>query len=189
MNRVAAVLDSCVLFSAALRDLFMRLAGEGVFHARWTEGIHEEWIRSVLQQRPDLRRPQLERTRELMDMHAEGSLVANYQALIPTLTLPDPDDRHILAAAIVSEASFIVTFNLADFPTGRLEPHGVTAVHPDQFLVELAEATPESFLQAVRGHRAALRNPPKSPEQYVATLVKLGLANTGKWLDLRLDTL
>ena len=75
----------------------------------WTEKIHEEWIWNVLEDRPDLTTAQLMRTRELMDRHGGACLVTSYEALIPTLTLPDADDRHALAAAIKGQASVIVT--------------------------------------------------------------------------------
>lgn len=58
--------NACVLYPAPLRDLLMRLALTDRFRARWTEDIHEEWIRNVLVNRPDLTREQLDRTRTLM---------------------------------------------------------------------------------------------------------------------------
>jgi hypothetical protein len=173
-----AVLDACVLYSAALRDLFMRLATERVFLARWTNDIHDEWIRNVLKQRPELTREQLERTRALMDVHAEGSLVEGYEDLIPTLSLSDSDDRHVLAAAITAGAGMIVTFNLTDFPVKALEKHGIRPMHPEVFLSELFESTPEAFLVALRIHRAALKNPAKTAEEYLATLSAQGLTET-----------
>ena len=78
----------------------MHLAMTGLFRARWTDQIHDEWIRNVLANRPDLKAEQLKRTRELMDAHALDCLVTGYEKLIAGLTLPDPDDRHVLAAAI-----------------------------------------------------------------------------------------
>src|SRR3954468_23279831 len=94
------VFDACVLYSAPLRDFLMRLALTDLFQARWTEEIHDEWIRNVLATRPDVTKESLVRCRELMDQHVPDSLVTGYELLIPTLALPDPDDRHVLAAAI-----------------------------------------------------------------------------------------
>ena len=167
----AAVLDACVLYSAFLRDLFMRLAAAFVFQPKWTARIHEEWTRNVLRNRPDLTPAQLERTRALMDRWGGDWEAEGYERLVPALTLPDPDDRHVLAAAIASEAATIVTFNLADFPASALAPHGVRALHPDTFLLELLDATPDAFVAALRSHRTALRNPPRSPDQYLAQFV------------------
>src|SRR5438128_387499 len=95
-----AVLDACVIYSAALRDLFMRLTVNFVFQPNWTAAIHEEWIRSVLLNRPDLSREQLERTRTLMDRFGRDWECPGYEARIPGLTLPDANDRHVLAAAL-----------------------------------------------------------------------------------------
>lgn len=177
-----AVLDSCVLYSAALRDLFMRLDNAGLYRARWTERIHDEWIRNVLLDRPDLTRVALERTRALMDLHAEGSVVEDYESLIPSLTLPDEEDRHVLAAAIVAEASVVVTFNLADFPEAVLTPNGVEAQHPDAFLCALFDASPDRFMEVVKELVAGLHNPPRTLEQQGEILRRQGLAQLAERL-------
>lgn len=91
----------------------MHLALIGLFRAKWSADVHEEWIPNLLKKRPDLTRGQLERTRMLMDKHAVDALVT--EDLIPGLQLPDPDDRHVLAAAIRGHANVIVTVNLRDF--------------------------------------------------------------------------
>lgn len=100
--------DACVLYSASLRDLLVRLALTNLFQARWTDEIHDEWTRNVLANRPDISPGSLARCRELMDLHVSDCLVTGYQSLISTLTLPDADDRHVLAAAIHAGAAFIV---------------------------------------------------------------------------------
>jgi len=173
-----AVLDANVLYSAALRDLWMRLAAEGAYAPRWTEQIHDEWMRNVLRNRPDLSPEQLRRTRHLMDRHAEGSLVSGYEHHIPALSLPDPDDRHVLAAAIAAEATVIVTFNGRDFPPNALEPYGIAAVHPDDFARTLLETAPAAFVAAVRAQLAALTNPPKTWAEHQETLRRVGLPHT-----------
>ena len=116
MASFVAVYDACVLYPAPLRDLLLRLALTDLFRARWTERIHEEWMRSVQRDRPDLTPEQLQRTRELMDLSVPGCLVTGYEGLIENLNLPDPDDRHVLAAAIRCQAGVIVTYNLKDYP-------------------------------------------------------------------------
>jgi predicted nucleic acid-binding protein len=180
---IVAVLDACVLYPPALRDLFMWLAVGIVYQPRWTEEIHAEWMRNVLADNPDLTRAQLERTRQLMDQVNEESLVTDYEAHIAALSLPDPNDRHVLAAAIGAKASVIVTFNLADFPVSALKAHGVRAMHPDNYLSALLEKVPELFLMSVRDHRASLKRPPKTVEEYIGTLK----ANRLSKLALRLE--
>ncbi len=173
----AAVLDACVLYPAALRDFFMRLAVR-LYQPKWTDTIHEEWIRNVLADRPDVTLAQLTRTRDLMNLHGGKCLVTGYETLIPTLTLPDANDRHVLAAAITAQAPVIVTFNLSDFPAKILAAYHVQAVHPDDFAAGLYKADPLQFVQLVKRHREALVNPPKTVEEYLATLVQCGLYKT-----------
>ena len=174
---LTALFDACVLHPAPLRDLLMRLAVTEIFRARWSDAIHEEWIRSVLRQRPELE-VQLKRTRRLMDAHVMDSLVTGYEQLIDTLDLPDPADRHVLAAAIVGGADVIVTMNLRDFPADRLALFGIEAQHPDVFICNLLQQHEATTLAAVARHRAALRNPPRSAEEYLKTLLIQGLPET-----------
>lgn len=170
--------DACVLYPAPLRDLLMHVAVTDLFHARWTDAIHDEWTKNVLKDRPDLKPEQLQRTRELMNAHVRDALVTNYEALIDTLTLPDPDDRHVLAAAIRAGASVIVTFNLKDFPEDSLKAYGIEAQHPDDFLSFQLNLAPNIVCTAAKRHRASLKNPPKDVEAYLATLEAQRLAQT-----------
>ena len=105
MPRLVALLDANVLYPAPIRDLLLQLAGAGHYRARWSDDIHEEWIRNVLADRPDLNWAQLTRTRELMDRHIRDARVEQYHDLIAGLTLPDLNDRHVLAAAIAGGAT------------------------------------------------------------------------------------
>ena len=111
-----AVLDACVLYSASLRDFLLRLGYAKLFRPVWSEIIHEEWIQSLLKNRPDLSRERLERTRREMDTKFPRSRVMGFEEIIPSLHLPDPKDRHVLAVAIHAKAKAIVTLNLKDFP-------------------------------------------------------------------------
>ena len=170
-----AVIDACVLYQPSLRDLFMWLAVEMVYQPRWTNRIHDEWIRNVNINRSDIPVARLERTRALMDRINDESLVMGYEARIPAVTLPDPDDRHVLAAAIEANASLIVTFNLSDFPNAIVRSYGIRAVHPDRFLCGLFNDEQSLFLHSLRAHRASLKNPPKTGEEYLGTLKTNGL--------------
>jgi hypothetical protein len=173
-----AVVDACVLYSAPLRDLWMHLAVQFVLQPKWTARIQDEWIRNVLENRPDLKAEQLARIRAFMEQWGRDWEFAEHDAWLPQLSLPDPDDRHVLVAAIAGGVPTVVTFNLGDFPEAALAPHGVRAVHPDTFACELLEADTEAFLLAVRTDRAALKNPPKSVEEYLETLRRSGLVET-----------
>lgn len=178
MSHFTVLYDACVLYPAPLRDLLMHLAVTDLFRAKWTHAIHDEWIRNVLHDRPDLKPEQLRRTRDLMNAHVRDCLVTGYEPLIDAVMLPDPDDRHVLAAAIRAGADLIVTFNLRDFPEASLKPYGIEAQHPDDLLTFQLDLAPNIVCAAVKRHRASLRNPPKSVDEYLATLEVQGLAQT-----------
>ena len=180
---VVAVLDACILYSAALRDLFMQLFGQGAFQPKWTETIHEEWIRNVLANRPDLAPARIHRTRQMMNDNGGDWECPGYESIIPTLTLPDPNDCHVLAAAIAGRASHLVTFNLSDFPVSVLSAFGIAAVHPDAFLMELLVQKPEAFRQALHELLASLKNPPRTFEQQLELMRGQGLIETAKQLE------
>jgi predicted nucleic acid-binding protein len=182
VKRRVAVLDACVLHPAPLRDLLLRLAMTELYRARWSEAIHDEWMRSILQRRPDITVERLERTRRLMDASVPDSLVMLADRLPPQRSisrgLPDPDDEHVLAAAVHGGAEVIVTYNLDDFPAAVLQPHGVTAEHPDTFLCGLLRLSPLDFIDTVRKQQGALRNPPRTMDELLVTLDDLGLSQT-----------
>ncbi len=178
MSPVTAVLDACVIYPATLRDFLMHLAVAGLYEARWSDHIHDEWIRNVLADRPDLTAERLVYTRGRMDAAVPGGLVTGYEDLIDTLVLPDPDDRHVLAAAVRTGAGVIVTLNLKDFPASALARHGVVARRPDEFAAELLDARPDAVAEVARAHRAALKNPAKTPDEYLGSLAAVGLSWT-----------
>jgi hypothetical protein len=121
-----AVLDAGVLYPAPLRDILIETARSGLYRARWTDLIHDEWTRNLLLRRPELA-TRLNRTRRLMDQAVDGCLVTGFEARIDGISLPDPGDRHVLAAAAHCGADTIVTLNLRDFPGAVLSRYGVAA--------------------------------------------------------------
>lgn len=177
-SRFTVVYDASVLYPAPLRDLLMHLALSDLYRARWSDMIHDEWMRNVLASRPDLTQDQLNRTRRLMNAHVRDCLVTGFEYLIPSINLPDPSDRHVVAAAIHSGASLIVTFNLKDFPPEALRPYNLAAQHPDDFIVDLLDLYPVGVLEAAARHRRALKNPPKTAEEYLDTLLAQGLTQS-----------
>lgn len=175
---VIAVCDACVLYSITLADLLTSLGEAGLFQPRWTHEIHEEWIRNVIENRGAsgiVTREKLEVRRDAMIEAIEGSLVEEYEDLIPTLTLPDPDDRHVLAAAIKAEANLIVTLNLKDFPQHTLAEWNLTAKHPDEFTTELLKTDPQTVVAVVKEMRARRKRPPINAVDFLAQLNRQGL--------------
>lgn len=189
VHRPTVVYDACVLYPAPLRDLLMHVALADLCRAKWTDAIHEEWTRNLLMNRPDLQLAQLQRTRDLMNAHVRDCMVTGYESLISTLVLPDPYDRHVLAAAIHCRAGLIITFNLRDFPEAALRAYGVEARHPDRFLMDLLIAAPELFYAAARLHRSTLKHPPKTVDEYLQTLTAQGLTQTVEGLRRSLHSL
>jgi hypothetical protein len=113
-----------------------------------------------------------------MNLHLRDCLVTGYEPLIRGLTLPDPNDRHVLAAAIRCGADTIVTFNLKDFPEDALNLYGIEAQHPDAFLGCQLDLAPNVVCSAAKQQRGGLKNPPMSVEEYLASLERQGLPQT-----------
>lgn len=170
-----------------MRDLLIRLARSRRFRARWTEDIHDEWIDALLSERSDLRREQLERTADLMNKAVPGALVTGYEALVDGLELPDPDDRHVLAAAIRCGAAAIITTNLKDFPKDQLDTFETLAIHPDDFIMDLADLEPQLLEIAAKEQRADLTNPPVEAEEFIDNLERIGLPQVAAFLSKRSD--
>lgn len=178
MAAYSVLYDACVLYPAPLRDLLLRLATVDLFRARWTEMILDECFRNLAKNRPDLQPALLARTRELMNAHVLDALITGYEALIPSLILPDPSDRHVLAAAITGGVDAIITYNLSDFPAKELKVFGIEAQHPDEFIACQLDLGPARVLTALREQRAALRRVPRTLDEFLATLEQQRLVQT-----------
>ncbi|MEM6406177.1 MAG: hypothetical protein AAF669_06265 [Pseudomonadota bacterium] len=106
------------------------------------------------------------------------SLLSGYDAIVPLLTLPDPDDRHVLAAAIYAKAERIITANLRDFPAEILIRYQCIAQHPDDFIVSLLDDDTDQVLEIFEQDRAHYRNPPYTSDAYRMLLQRQGLIKT-----------
>ena len=176
VSHFTALFDACVLYPAPLRSLLMYLAETDLFRARWTDQIHDEWMRNVLLKTST--REKLERTRDLMNAHVHDALVTGFEKLIPSLVLPDADDRHVLAAAIHGRADVIVTKNLRHFPAETLARYGIEAQHPDQFIRHLLDLDPFAVCEAVKNQRQSLQNPPMTVDEFLDCLERQDLPQT-----------
>jgi predicted nucleic acid-binding protein len=172
------VYDASVLFPAPIRDALIRVAAKGLVQAKWTDEINEEWIDGVLESRTDLERAKLERTCDLMNAAVPDCLVKGYENLIPSLTLPDPDDRHVLATAIKAGAQTIVTQNIKHFPETTLAEYGLSAEKPDEFLLGLVDIDENIVAEALREQWMALKNPPMTKAAFLDNLEQQGLVQT-----------
>lgn len=181
LGRYTAVLDACVLHPAFLRGSLLWFADERLFRPVWSETIFDEWERSLARRFGD-DAGKLGAQRAIMDRAFPGAMTAVPQTLIDGLRGPDADDRHVIGAAIVSKADAIVTTNLKDFPPDLCEPMKIEVIHPDEFLVAVIDLHPERAVAACRKHRAVLKSPPYSADEFVAKFEAAGLVQTHRRL-------
>ncbi|WP_020533047.1 PIN domain-containing protein [Flexithrix dorotheae] len=177
-----AILDACVLYPAPIRDLLLNLAALDVFQPKWSDQIQEEWSRNLLRNRPDLSDKQLKKTIQAMNQAFPDANVIDFEPTIDTLTLPDKDDRHVLAAAIEANAHFIITDNIKDFPNEYLTKFGITPCTPDDFITNLFNIFPSATKQAFLNQVSSLRNPPIPIEKVLDNLKSCGLIKTSRLL-------
>ena len=168
------VYDANVLYPFHLRNLFVQLGVEYLVSPRWTDAIHDEWIRTLAAD-GRVARDRLLRTRALMLRALPEAMVSGFEHRIDSLTLPDPDDRHVLAAAIEARAEAIVTFNLQHFPAGTLARFGITAQHPDEFMCTLLAEDPEAVLAVLDAARQNLTTTAPDARSFIILLDRQGL--------------
>jgi predicted nucleic acid-binding protein len=178
VKKIIAVLDANVLYPAPLRDFLLRMAEADLFFPKWSDEIQDEWIRNLLKKRPDLKAVQLEKTRQAMDNAFEEANVKGFKNLITELHLPDKDDRHVLAVAIKSKASIIVTFNKKDFPLKSVKPHSIEVRDPDEFIVSFLKSNLSGVLESFSQLVIALKKPPQTKDQVLITLGNCGLTES-----------
>ncbi len=172
------VYDACVLYPMPLCDLLIRIAQTSLVRARWSEQILDECFRNLRNDRPDLSAEKLEKRRHAMNGAVRDALVSGHESIVKSLTLPDLDDCHVLAAAIRANAQVIVTHNIRDFPESVLAPFEVEAQTPDEFVLDLLDLRPGVINSAIDAQAAALRNPPRSREDVLEMLVTNGLVRS-----------
>lgn len=176
------ILDACVLYPARLRDLLMHLGIAGLYQPKWSRCIQDEWRRNLIANRPEILPEILQNTVKMMNSALPDANVTGYKGLINDLDLPDPNDRHVLAAAIRAKAEIIVTLNHKDFPPEVLRPFEIETLHPDAFISDLFDLNHALTLEAVRRQRQSLKRPPMTVDEFLEMLLKQGLPMTVKEL-------
>lgn len=175
---ISALLDANVLYPAPVRDFLLSLAEDGLFKPFWSEEIHQEWKRNLLINRPDLEPERIDRTIHLMNEAFPDTNVEGYKKHIEGLLLTDPDDRHVLAAALEAKADFLVTANLKDFLSPKLQLKGLHVIHPDEFLCHLIYENPDAVTSGFDKLVSRLKKPLQSKEDVLNTLQQCGLFQT-----------
>jgi predicted nucleic acid-binding protein len=169
------VYDACVLYPSTLRDLLIRIAQEGLVQAKWTDRILDEVFGNLARNRPELREEKLRRTRELMTRAVRDCLVVGYEPLEAVVSLPDPDDHHVLGAAIKAKAQMIVTHNIKDFPQEALSMWNVESTHPDDFIQAQIDLDGPRVFSAVQQIADSWRNPPGTVADVLDRLERDGI--------------
>jgi len=170
MTPPVAVLDACVLVPISLCDVLMELADAALYKPLWSQAILDETYKALV----DKRGVPTDRAKHriwLMQTVQPSATVNGFESLIPEMG-NHPKDRHVLAAAVQAKCPLIVTANLTDFPASALEPHGIKAISPDDFLLRLLNADAEAVWTAVDNKRAAYRQPPRTMNQFCDILAK-----------------
>lgn len=175
VSNFIVVYDTNVLYPQCLRDLLIRLAMKDLFHAKWSQDILSELTRNLLDDAttkaqktgtaPTLDKAKLDRLVKKMNGSVQDCLVTGYRDIEAMLNLPDPDDRHVLAAAIRAGADAIITWNTSDFPAALLSQYDIEAQTPDEFINNLFDLNRDAVIEAVQQQRAPLKNPPYAPQQ------------------------
>ena len=176
-----AILDANVLYPQLLRDTLLSLAVERLYHARWSATIHDEWTRNLIKDRPAMA-TKLPAVVALMNASVPDCLVTNYEKLAASIELPDPDDRHVVAAAIVGHADAIVTFNIRDFPEAVLRPYGIEVQHPDEFVMNQLQLHKIPALSAIKKMRMRWTHPARSAQDLITAFELRGLPLTADLL-------
>ncbi len=184
-----AVYDACVLYPFHLRNLLVQCAVDRLVEARWTEEIHDERIRNLSANDPTIPIGHLRAARDLMNAVLPTATVTGYEAYLPAITLPDADDRHVVAAGIASDASVIVTWNVRDFPAAELRKHQLQKQTPDAFLTRLYDQMPDLMVEAVAKARRNLRRSRTSTEEFIQALQRQRLARFVAKIELHLTKL
>lgn len=169
------IYDANALFGNTQRDLLIRLAQSGLVQAKWTHTILDEVQRNLAANLPDIAPAKLERLRALMIDAVPDCIVEEYEPIIEGLKLPDPDDRHVLAAAIKANAQMIVTSNLRDFPAETLATWGVEAKSPDDFILDQIDFDDRVVWACVQQIADSRTQPPQTVYDVLDALERAGL--------------
>lgn len=175
-DRFTVILDANVLYPFLVRDVLLSLAAAGLYRPRWSRDIMNEWSSELTKARPALK-AQIAKTIETMGRAFEEATVEGYEDLIPSIHLPDKNDRHVLAAAIKVDASVIVTENTKDFPPEILSKYDIETRTADEFAVDTFQLYETDAVNAIRSMRKRHKNPPHDPDELIVALVARGLVD------------
>lgn len=178
--RFTCVLDTNVIYPIDIRDLLFWFASYDLFTPKWSRHIFLEW-ENVMKRKaiPD---DEINKRIAKAQRAFPDALVENYEPLVDSLTLPDEKDRHVLAAAIKTNANVIVTNNIKDFPNEYLSSFGLTAKTADDFLTDTIDLNNELAVEAFRALVINRTNPDLDEFEILDRFRKNGLTDTANYL-------
>lgn len=174
MTRFTAFLDACILVPIAPCDTLLRMADCGAFRPLWSERVEEEALRALCEIHPSIDPSRFHSRFRNMNEAFEDARVAGWEPLVDGIELPDPDDRHVLAAALRGRADVIVTENIRDFPAAVLSPLGLEAVRLDEFLLTQFDLNVPATVQILSDQARAMGRPPVTERQLLSRLARSG---------------
>ena len=189
IGRYLALLDANVLHPAFVRSAMLWFAHERLFRPAWSGHILEEWRRSVQRRHPDTSSDKLDALQTVMTEQFGDALIEGYEPFIDALNLPDKDDRHVLAAAIVGKCHGIITANTKHFPASVMAPFKMEVVHPDAFIVNIIDLHPGRALAACKHHRAAMKQSNPTADEYLDRFAAAGLVQAHARLSINKELL
>lgn len=174
------VLDTNVIYPLWIRDILLWFAHYDLYTPKWSKHIFDEWL--TVMKRKGISDEEASKRTEIMNQAFPDALVENYEPLIETLCLPDIKDRHVLAAAIKTNANLIVTNNLKDFPREYLSTFGLNAKNADDFITDIIDLNHETSVIAFKDLVLNKKKPPYDEFEVLEIFRRNGLKDTADYL-------
>lgn len=178
--RFTAVLDTNVVYPVIIRDILFWFAYYDLYTPKWSENIFDEW-KKVMKEKGVSEEDANKRIAKA-NLAFPDALVQNYKRLIDHLELPDVDDRHVLAAAIKTNANVIVTNNIKDFPEEYLQSFSLKAKTADDYLTDIIDLNHEQAIAAFKEMVLNKKNPKLDEFEVLNQLRNSGLKDTANYL-------
>mgnify|MGYP005841975057 CR=1 FL=1 len=182
--RFICVLDTNVIYPVTIRDILFWFAFYDLYTPKWSQHIFDEWV--DVMHRKAVPENEINKRINKANLAFPDALVTNYEGLIDTLTLRDKKDRHVLAAAIKTNASVIVTNNLKDFPKDYLATFGLSAKSADDFLTDIIDLNIDTAVEAFKEMVRHRTHPEMDEFQVLDALRHNGLKDTAEFLHSQL---
>lgn len=186
--RYTAVIDACVFYGMLKTDALMSLCSRGLFAAKWSERIENEWVGHLSAKLPEKATQIMHRRDKMRAAAPDWEVCAHSIATLEAhLQLPDMNDRHVLAAAIIGHADCIVTDDTWGFDSTVVSQYGIEVIDTDSFIINQLDLDEYQALAAFKGMRKRWKNPKSTPEDFCATFEKNKLLLTAQRLRERIE--